>query len=73
VTARNKTGRKIVARRYSSANGKWTNPFALSSKEFDGLLRMNGSERFYGHLPLLYQVNDSPPFELIYVLMDDLN
>ncbi len=68
--ARNLTGKKIIARGYSSTRKKWSKWISISSQNYDGMLRMSSPERFNNHLPLLYQVGGSKPFQLIYNLLD---
>ncbi|MFA4915456.1 MAG: hypothetical protein WC560_02140 [Syntrophales bacterium] len=70
--ARNQSGRKIIVRRYSSASRKWDAWVTISSRKYRGILRMSSPERFVDHLPLVYQVNVNPPYQLIYNLLDAL-
>jgi hypothetical protein len=67
---KNRKGTKIIVRRLSSNNHKWSKWVAASSQEYDGYLRMDTPERFADHLPLLYQVNRPAPYQLLYTLLD---
>jgi len=68
--AKNQQGMKIIVRRYSSFSHTWDPWVSVSSQNYSGTLRMSSPERFAGHLPLLYQVESSSPYQLIYNLLD---
>ncbi len=63
-------GQKVFCKRYSSGNHSWGGWLAMSSAPHEGLLRMSSPETFADHLPLLYEVNGSPPYDLLYVLFN---
>lgn len=68
--ARNRNGEKVIGRRYSAGSGTWSRWVPISVQNYNGMLRMSSPARFSGHLPLVYQVNGRPPFELVYNLFD---
>ncbi len=61
---------RMAVRQFSYADQQWGRWITLSSKSYLGLLRMSSPERFDGLLPLLFQVNNAEPYELIYNLID---
>ena len=68
--AKNGQGTEITVRQYSAASHTWDPWVAVSSNNYSGTLRMSSPERFVGQLPVLYQVNSNPPYQLIYNLLD---
>jgi hypothetical protein len=62
------SGAKVFCKRYSPGTHSWSRWLAMSSTRHDGLLRMSSPEKFADQLPLLYEVNGSPPYDLLYVL-----
>jgi hypothetical protein len=65
--SKNATGKTIIAKRMDQSGSKW---FTISSQNYNGYLRMSSSERYSDHLPLIYEINYSPPHQLIFCLLD---
>jgi hypothetical protein len=58
----------VYVRRYLAGMQQWTNWIPVSSSAHAGSLRMCSPERVDDLLPMLYQVNASAPYDLLYCL-----
>jgi hypothetical protein len=70
VFARLGGGANMWVKYWESASQQWSGWNQVSTGPHSGLLRMCSPERVDDELPLLYQVNASAPFELLYCLLD---
>jgi hypothetical protein len=70
VFARLGGGGNVWVKRRDAATATWDAWQQVSTTAHSGLLRMCSPERVDEELPLLYQVNATAPFELLYCLLD---
>jgi hypothetical protein len=61
---------RVFCKRCSSANQRWSRWFSISLSPHLGYLRMCCPERFAERLPILYEVNTTGPYELLYTLFN---
>jgi hypothetical protein len=66
------TGRKIICKRFSHADQRWSRWINISSRDYNGFLRMSSPERCVDRLPLIYEIRYSPPYQLLYCLFQPL-
>jgi hypothetical protein len=63
-------GDHMWVKRWRTSTGLWSSWLQVSANLHDGLLRMCSPEHVDDRLPLLYQVNAAPPFELLHAFLD---
>jgi hypothetical protein len=60
--------RYLFGKQFDAKTGAWSTPFRLSHA-YSGKLRMCLPEKFKKNLPILFQTEISPPYELMYTLI----
>lgn len=70
IISKNQTETGLIVRWYSAAKKKWSGWYNITSQVYRGLLRMSSPARFSGQLPVFFEVNPSPPFAMMYDLLD---
>ena len=70
VFARLGGGGNMWVKRRDAATGSWDTWQQVSTGPHSGTLRMCSPERVDAEIPLLYQINASAPFELLYCLLE---
>lgn len=68
LLVRNSDGTKVMGSMYSYASQSWGEWAAVSSQSYSGYLRMSSPERFIDYMPVLYQIQQNPPYGLMYDL-----
>ena len=62
-------GQALIGKRYDFSARAWSPWVALSGKVYEGKIRMCVPERCGAFLPVLYQINATAPYELLYDLI----